>query len=541
MRETSLRLPFAPSMAAILGSLALAIGPLDAVAAAEPARADVLLQGGTIVDGAGQPGVAGDVAIRGGTLVAVGKFDGEADSVIDCRGLIVAPGFIDLHNHSDGGIISPRTRANVNFLTQGCTTIVTGNCGSGPIDVRAYFAKIDAAGAGTNVIHLLPQGTLRREVIGEAQRKATPEELARMKQLAERAMRDGAWGMSTGLIYVPSSYADTDELVEIAKVVGAHGGIYASHIRGEGLELLASIDEALAIGRRAELPVHVSHFKASGREAWGLVRHAARMIEEARSKGQIVTADQYPYTASSTSLEATLIPTWARAGGQKALVARFDDAEVAPRLKEEIAKKLELRDDGAVIRIARYAPRGDWTGLHLAEIARKENKTPLALVEEITRRGGAAIVNFGMSEEDVRFAMQLPWVATASDGNAFLPDASRPHPRSYGTFSRKIGRYAIAEKVLPLEQAVRSASGLPADILGLVDRGYLREGWMADIVVFDPERFRDAATFESPHRYSEGCRHVFVAGQPAILDGRPTGALAGRALPRAKRERSAPE
>ncbi|MEX0718296.1 MAG: D-aminoacylase [Planctomycetaceae bacterium] len=518
--------------AALFASVA---NPTSVLAQAAP-RADLLLKGGTLLDGTGEAGVVGDLAIRDGKIIAVGKFDGTADTTIDCAGLVVAPGFIDLHNHSDGGIVSAKARANVNFLTQGCTTIVTGNCGSGPIDVRDYFVKIDSAGAGTNVIHLLPQGTLRREVVGEAQRKATADEIARMKELAEKAMRDGAWGMSTGLIYVPSSYADTDELVAIAKVVGSHGGIYASHIRGESLELLASINEALEIGRRGELPVHVSHFKASGRESWGLIREAARMIEAARDKGQTVTADQYPYTASSTSLEATVIPTWARAGGQQALVARFDDAEVGQRLKEEIAKKLELRDGGGVIQIARYSPRADWTGLRLSEIAKKESKSPLALVEEITRGGGAAIVNFGMSEEDVRFAMKFSWVATASDGSAMTPNSTQPHPRSYGTFSRKIGLYAVREKVLPLEQAIRSASGLPADILELPDRGYLREGYVADIVAFDPEAFRDKATFESPHQYSTGCRYVFVAGEAAVFEEKPTGALVGKALRRAKRE-----
>jgi N-acyl-D-aspartate/D-glutamate deacylase len=336
--------------------------------------------------------------------------------------------------------------------------------------------------------------------------------------------------MSTGLIYVPSSYADTDELIEIAKVIGARGGIYASHIRGESLELLASIDEALRIGRGAELPVHVSHFKSSGEEAWGLIRQAAKMIEEARAKGQIVTADQYPYVASSTSLEATLIPTWARAGGQKALVARFDDPTAGPKLKEEIAAKLELRRGGTPIRIARYAPRRDWTGLDLAAIAAKENKAPLALVEEITRGGGASIVHFNMNEDDVRFGMSFPWVATASDGSAQVPGPDQPHPRSYGTFSRKIGVYALREKLVPLEQAVRSASGLPADILRMTDRGYLREGCAADIVVFDPAEYRDTATYEAPHRYSSGVRYVYVAGQPAIHGGHPTGALAGKAL-----------
>jgi N-acyl-D-aspartate/D-glutamate deacylase len=413
---------------------------------------------------------------------------------------------------------------------QGCTTVVTGNCGSGPVDVAEYYRKIDAAGAGTNVAHLLPQGALRDDVVGAAQRAAKPEELARMKELAAKAMREGAWGMSTGLIYVPSSYADTEELVELAKVVSEHGGIYASHIRGEGLEVLSAVNEALEIGRQAKLPVHISHFKSSGQEAWGLVRRAAENIEKARSEGQVVTADQYPYIASSTSLEATLIPTWARSGGQKELVQRLDDPEQSERIRKAIADSLSKKNDGEAVRIARYAPRQDWVGKSLAAIAQGEGREPLEIALEITRKGGAQIVNFSMSEDDVRHIMRIAWVATASDGSASLPGADRPHPRSYGTFARKIGLYSLREEVLPLAQAIRSASGLPADILGLTDRGYLRKDAFADVVVFDPKTYIDTATFDEPHRYAAGVQYVFVNGRPAVYDGTPTGALAGKAL-----------
>jgi N-acyl-D-aspartate/D-glutamate deacylase len=336
--------------------------------------------------------------------------------------------------------------------------------------------------------------------------------------------------MSTGLIYVPSSYAETDELVELARVVAPHGGIYASHIRGEGVELLAAVAEALEIGRRGGLPVHVSHFKSSGEESWGLVRRAAEMIEKARREGQKATADQYPYIASSTSLEATLIPTWARSGGQQALVGRLDDAEQGARIRAEMADTLKKRRDGESIRVARYEPHPEWAGKNLAEIAAAEKITPLELAEQITRNGGAGIVNFNMSEEDVRHVMQIPWVATASDGRAILPSADRPHPRSYGTFTRKLGLYALREQVLPLAHAVRSATGLPADILNLPDRGYLKANAFADVVVFDPKQLIDTATFDEPHRYSDGIDYVFVNGQPAIFAGQPTGALAGRAL-----------
>jgi N-acyl-D-aspartate/D-glutamate deacylase len=303
--------------------------------------------------------------------------------------------------------------------------------------------------------------------------------------------------------------------------------LYASHIRNEGGGLLDAVREALEIGRRAELPVHVSHFKASGREAWGSIRAAAELIEQARKGGQRVTADQYPYIASSTSLEAMVIPTWAREGGRKELIARLDDEKQGSKLRNEIAEKLEGRNRMV---IASYKKRPEWVGKSVDEIAASEQRPAVDIVVEITRAGGASAVSFGMNEEDVRFAMQLPWVATASDGSAKLPDADRPHPRSFGTFSRKIGRYALAEKVVTLAAAVRSSSGLPADILGLSDRGYVRPQYVADLVVFDPQTYLDRATFDDPYRYSSGVRYVFVAGKPAIYDGSPTGALAGKAL-----------
>ncbi len=497
----------------------------------DPVQADVLLKNGTIVDGTGAPARTGDVAIKGDRIVGVGEFATSGFPLtFDCTGLVIAPGFIDLHNHSDAQIVQPETRVNMNFVTQGCTTVVTGNCGGGPVDAAAYLRSIDEHGAGTNIAHLLPHGSVRSQVMGTANRPPKPDELAEMIALADQAMQDGVWGMSTGLIYVPGSYADTDELVEVAKVVGAHGGIYASHMRGEGTDLLASVQELLDIGRRAELPVHASHFKSSGRDAWGLVREAAKMIETARQSGQVVTADQYPYIASSTSLDATVIPTWARAGGLKALKKRLDDPEQGAKIRNEIAHNLKAKEDGSAIRIARYSPRPDWVGRSLTDIAAAENCTPLDVCVQITQAGGAQIVNFSMNEDDVRHIMQIPWVATASDGRATLPGADKPHPRFYGTFPRKIGYYSLREQTLPLEQAIHSATGLPAEILGLHDRGLLNVGQFADLVVFDPQTFVDAATFDDPHEFSLGTRFVFVNGTLAVYNGHPTGALAGRAL-----------
>lgn len=284
----------------------------------------------------------------------------------------------------------------------------------------------------------------------------------------------------------------------------------------------------LDIGTRSVVPVHISHFKASGRKAWGSLHIAADLVEKARASGQRVTADQYPYTASSTSLEASVIPTAAREGGRKALIQRLNEATPGTKLHEKIAAKVTDAEDQ--LHIASYKPRRAWTGKSLAEIAKAEGRPAVDIVYEIERHGELRVVNFGMSEDDVRMAMRLPWVATASDGHAMIPGIDQPHPRSFGTFARKVGHYAIAENVLPLTTAIRSASGLPADILGVTGRGYLREGYSADVVVFDPKTFRDTATFDQPYRYAVGARYVLVNGSPAVFDGVPTGALAGRSL-----------
>jgi len=497
--------------------------------AADPVAADVVIRGVEVYDGTGAAALQGDVAIRGEQIVAVGKFDVSGEPrVIDGAGLVAAPGFIDLHNHSDRPITKPETRLNKNFLTQGVTTIVTGNCGGGRVDVAAYLEEIDVAGAGTNVAHLIPQGSLRSKVIGSEKRPPTPAEFDELKQLVDQGMRDGAWGMSTGLIYVPSKYADVNELVELARVVGQHQGIYVSHMRNEGTGLLEAIDEALEIGRRGELPVHISHFKATGRAAWGLAADAIRKVEAARDGGQIVTADQYPYIASSTSLAAMVVPDEFRSASR--FRAALEDESQAARLRDAVRKGIAARNGGASLFVAGYSKNRAWQGLDLATLAEREQKSPVDLVIEIQSNGGASMVSFGMNEGEVRLIMQQPFVATASDGGAKIPDDTVPHPRNYGTFPRRIGRYAIDGAQAPLAQAIRSSSGLPAEILGLQDRGFLRPGLSADIVVFDPKTFRDTATFEQPHQFATGVRYLFVNGRLAIDEGQVTEVLAGRAL-----------
>jgi len=483
--------------------------------------ADLVLKGGTLIDGTGARARRADVALKGDRIVAVGSFECEPNAkVIDVSSLCVAPGFIDLHNHSDSEITRPGTRLNANYLTQGVTTIVTGNCGQGALDAAKYLAAIDGQGAGTNVVHLVPHGTLRAAVLGNDARAPSPTELERMKRLLDRGLEAGAWGFSTGLIYVPSRYADRTELIELAKVAHRHRGLYASHIRDEGPHLLESIDEAIAVGQGAGVPVHISHLKATGKAYWGTASAALRRIAEARQAGHVVTADQYPYIASSTQLAAMVVPHWALQGGARDFARIAADPERGAALRSEIQQALGARDGASSIRIARYGPRPDWAGLDLLTIAGREKMTPLEIILQIQRHGGAQAISFGMCEPDVCAVMRSDFVATASDGAAHVPGrGDRPHPRSYGTFPRKI-RYALDEQILSLEQAVRSCSGWPGEILGLPDRGLIRPGAAADIVVFDPKTFRDAATFDEPTRYAPGVEYLFVNGVPLIARGR---------------------
>lgn len=492
-------------------------------------QADYVIAGVEIHDGSGGPARRGDLAIAGERIMAVGRFEvaGEPRR-IDGAGLIAAPGFIDVHTHCDGGITKDKTRLNQNYLTQGVTTVVTGNCGGGPADVGRFLQDVDRGGAGTNVAHLVPHGAVRSKVMGGVKRPPTADELERMKQLVAAGMRDGAWGMSTGLIYTPGCYADTDELVELSQVVARHGGLYVSHIRGEGEGLPEAVREAIAIGQRAGLPVHISHFKASGPAAWGLSADAIRQIQAARDAGRIVTADQYPYVASSTSLAAMVVPEEYRSKAR--LADALADPQQAANLRGRVTELLAARTGGKSLVVASYPPNRSFQGQNLADLAQQRQCSLVDLVLEIQQNGGASMVNFGMQEDEVRRIMQFPQVATASDGGSCVPDATVPHPRNYGCFPRKIGRYAIEWQVLSLEAAIRSATGLPADVFGFDRRGYLHENWFADVVVFDPQTFRDTATFEQPHHYATGVRYLFVNGRLAIDDGQVTSELAGRAL-----------
>lgn len=504
---------------------------LPGAAGDQVVEADAVLKNATIYDGTDQPGKVGDLAIKGDKVVAIGKFKVRGDAkVIDCTGLVLTPGFIDLHTHSDNPLTQNATRSNLNYLKQGVTTVVTGNCGMGPADVEPYFTKLEKGGIGSNVIHQIPHNSVRQKIMGNVNRAPTDKELLAMENLVEEGMKAGACGMATGLYYNPGAYAKTDELVALSKVAAKYDGLYASHIRDEGETVLDSIEEVLTIARRAGIRVHVSHIKVWSRRAWGKAADVIAMIRRERAKGLQVTADQYPYAASSTSLLATVVPSRFREGTNKELIERLDDPDAGPRLKKAIQDHLNDQNGGQALQIATYAKKPGWQGKNLVAIAEQEKKSPLDITLEILRNGGASIVIFAMREEDIRLFMKESFVATASDGSSMVPGMNVPHPRNYGCFPRKIGRYAIEEKVIGLEQAIRSASGLPADILKLSQRGYLKAGNFADVVVFDPKTFRDAATYEQPHQYATGVRYLFVNGKLVLNEGRYDGELAGRIL-----------
>ncbi|MBB76891.1 MAG: N-acyl-D-amino acid deacylase [Planctomycetaceae bacterium] len=498
--------------------------------AADPIDADLVIRHARIYDGSGRDAFPGDIALRGKRIVAIGHFSvrGEPQQ-LDGTGLIAAPGFIDLHSHSDRSILQPATRQNANYLKQGVTSVVTGNCGGGAHNVAALLGAVDQHGTGTNVLPLLPHGALRREVMGTANRAPTPGELAELMERVEQGMRAGAWGISTGLIYIPGTFANQEELIALAQVVARHGGLYASHMRNENTRLLESIQETLAIGQRAGLPVHISHFKASGRQSWGLAADAIALIRQARDAGQTVTADQYPYTASSTSLSVLAVPRPYRHRAR--LISALQDPAEAVKLRQGIAAELKPRNRGADLLVADYAANRSWQGKNLVQLAEQEESTAVEIVLQMERNGGAQMVSFSINEAEIRLIMQQPFVATASDGGAQQLDAdTRPHPRNYGCFPRKIGRYALRGQTVTVAQAIRSCSGLAADILGLTDRGYLRPGQWADLVLLDPNTYIDTATYQAPHQYATGVRYLFVNGTLAIAKGRLTGVLAGRGL-----------
>jgi len=498
---------------------------LFAIGATSPASVDLLIRGGTVYSGASAPQVE-DVAVHGERIVAVGPHLAvPAARVIDARGMVVAPGFIDPHTHVGDQLASEdgRTRLIPAFLLQGVTTAFVGNDGGGAPEVAAVLGGAAVRPVGINYAAYVGFGAVRERVIGAANRAPTAAELAAMKALVTKGMCQGALGLSTGLFYAPQSFARTDEVVALAREAAARGGTYDSHIRDESsytVGLGAAIDEAIAIGRQARMPVHISHIKALGVDVQGQAPTIIAKVEAARRAGQDVTADQYPWSASGTSLVASLVPLWAQDGGRPALLARFDDAALATRLRAGMTENLRKRGGADKLLIT----EGTFNGRTLAEVANTRGEDAVSAAIAVIRLHDPAVASFNQSEADIAAFMRRPWVMTGSD-------ASAGHPRVYGTFARKYAKYVAAEHVIGLREFLERSSALTADTFHLAGRGHLRPGAFADVVVFDPRSYAERATYTEPTRPAVGVRTVLVNGVLAVNNGTLTGAAAGRALP----------
>lgn len=496
------------------------------------ATVDVLIRGGSVVDGTGAPPRQADVAIRGDRIVFVGDASHaglHARRVIDAAGLVVTPGFIDAHTHTEGDLSSLARHGNVNYLMQGVTTVVSGNDGGGPLDIAKALDTWQRQGIGTNAALFIGEGSVRGHVMGMSDAKPTAAQLDSMRALVARGMNAGALGMSTGLYYAPGSYASTEEVIALAKVAAEHGGIYDTHLRDESsytVGLIGAVDEAIRIGREAHIPIHISHIKALGTDVWGQSDTVIALIKHARAEGIDVTACQYPYAASGTSVGASLLPRWAEAGGRDSLLARIADSTTHARLVTEMRDNLRRRGGASALLIT---GRGDTSatgsifGKTLAQVAVARSTSPIDAALDIIKHRDASVASFNMKESDIDNFMVQPFVMTCSDG-------SDGHPRKYGTFPRKLRQYVYDRHLLSLSQAVHASSALTAETLDLKGRGVLAVGNYADVIVFDPKTVADRATYEQPTLLATGMRYVFVNGTPAIDGGTYTGALAGRVI-----------
>jgi N-acyl-D-amino-acid deacylase len=527
-------------VAAWLALTAAATGATGDSGAAMPA--DFLIRGGTIHDGSENAPYTGDVVIRGDRIVYAGPDASAryaARETVGARGKVVAPGFIDPHTHPDRYVRSTdaKERLNAPWLFQGVTTLMIGVDGGGTFRIAEQASEFERQKVGTNLAAYVGFSSIRQQVLGASARAPSPAELASMRDLVASAMCEGAYGLSTGLFYAPQSFASTEEVVELARVAARHGGLYDTHQRDESsysIGLLRSVEEVLRIGREAGLPVHIAHIKALGVDVQGQSGSVIALIDAARAKGQIVSADQYPWAASGTGLEAALLPAWSVDGGRPALLRRLAD----PGELEKIIGAMEenLRRRGGAESLLLTAADTPWTGKTLAQVAKSLELEPAHAALELIRAGEVEtdVASFNMIESDIRAFMRQPWVITSSDG-------SDGHPRQYATFPMKYARYVRGEQVIDLPTFIRTSTGRTAAALGLHERGLLRAGHFADVVVFDPERFAPVADYVRPRELSRGVTDVFVNGRPAISNGALTGEAAGRALKHAPTSGSCPE
>lgn len=505
---------------------------------------DIAIMNGTVYDGSGEAPYHADIGIKDSKIVYIGKIKPNTDRVIDAEGLYVSPGFIDMHNHAfftlDDEIISfigkdvdlDELRAVKNFLYQGVTTIISGNCGSGDCTIDSMFADIEKNGIGPNLLQLVGHGTIRMKVMGMADRAPTVEEMEKMKAMVREAMEGGAIGLSTGLFYAPGCYAKTEEIIELAKVVKEYGGIYATHVRDEGTNLMGGVEaamrEAIEIAETADVPVQIAHLKVSGTLGQGKAEAITQIFEEARARGVKLYADQYPYPAGSTNLSAIVLDRWIKAGGN--WMERFDDPKLRDKIRKAMSERIERVTGPEAILISSSRKKPEWEGKTLKEISESMDLSPTETAVEILKIEDPAVIAFMMDPAEVEYFMKKPYVMTSSDGMNVPFGMSKPHPRNYGAFTKKIRDFVLDKNVIAMEFAIRAATSLPAEMLGLEDRGWIKEGYVADILVFNPETIRDKGTWQEPHQYSEGVEYLLINGKFAIDNGNFTGILPGKPI-----------
>lgn len=496
---------------------------------------DIVIVNGRIVDGTGNSWFYGDVAIKDGKIAAIGNLvNYRAGTTIDAKKMIVAPGFIDVHGHLESGIMDRPTADN--YIYDGVTTVITGNCGSSAGSLHRFFQRMDSAHTSINIASLIGHNTVREQVMNRANRLPTATEQQKMDSLVEKAMQEGAVGLSTGLIYIPGAFANTAEVVSLAKAAGKYHGVYASHIRNEEGKATEAINEAIQVGKEANIPVQISHFKVSGKANWGNSLVTVNIIDQARKEGWDVTIDQYPYTASSTNLGVRL-PDWALAGGHDSLKSRLQNPVIRAQIKKEMLEQLhkyKFKNYSYAV-VANYSPDTSYNGKSISDINRLKGRKSKAgeeaeTIMDMLEKGNAQMIYHSMHEDDVKYIMKYPFCMAGADAGVPVPGKSMPHPRGYGTNARILGKYVREEKVISLEEAIRRMTSLAAQRFRLKDRGQLKEGMAADILVFDDNTVIDKATFLQPHQFSEGFHYVIVNGQLTLNNGVHTGVRSGQVL-----------